>query len=368
MAIRFAPGTAQLRSNLSWQKRAFLRQLLGPKVEHHEWEALAAYRGLVSQAYGQRPLRPEVIADVWVRGAFRSPKGLKPFFSPARRERENSSHHYGHDIQLKRHAGLPPVGQPLPFLLEHGLKVTREAQFEKPQPWARGGYLCMGELRAQWLRETHGCPATAIGPWIHYARPILDEADIAELRQQLGPVLLVILAHSWDKMRRSMDTDQCIDAIKAMADVHNYRRVIWLRHWQDAPNLHLPANWIVACNGHRSNPWFLDALRTLLELSDGLVTNAFGTHIGYATALGKRLHWFSTPVDEDYSQLPIEETKRARAERNQRRALSEELAKILTGNEHDAQKEKQLMALLEPYWGFSQIQSPSELLKTLAIQ
>ena len=32
-------------------------------------------------------------------------------------------------------------------------------------------------------------------------------------------------------------------------------------------------------------------MRTLLELSDGLVSNAFGTHLGYGVALGARLHW-----------------------------------------------------------------------------
>ena len=173
MPVRSSPALTQLRNDLHWWKRARLRQLLGPRVERDEWEALAAYRGLVRQAYGQRPLRPELVADLWVQGTFRSPMGLKPFFSPARRELENSSHHYGHDIQLKRHAGLPLVGPPLPFLLEHGLKVSREAQFETPQPWSSGGYLCMGELRAQWLRERYACQATAIGPWILYAKPVL---------------------------------------------------------------------------------------------------------------------------------------------------------------------------------------------------
>mgnify|MGYP006168948337 CR=1 FL=1 len=72
--------------------------------------------------------------------------------SGALRELENSSHHYGHDVQLKRHAGLSLIGRPLPWLLEHGLKVSRGATFEAPQSWARG-YLCMGPLRAAWLRD-----------------------------------------------------------------------------------------------------------------------------------------------------------------------------------------------------------------------
>ncbi len=365
MPVRSSPALTQLRNDLHWWKRARLRQLLGPRVERDEWEALAAYRGLVRQAYGQRPLRPELVADLWVQGTFRSPMGLKPFFSPARRERENSSHHYGHDIQLKRHAGLPLVGRPLPFLLEHGLKVSREAQFEMPQPWSRGGYLCMGELRAQWLRERYACQATAIGPWILYAKPVLGQADLTALRQTLGSTLLVILAHSWDRMHRSMDVSQCMEAIKATAEAHNYRQVIWLRHWQDAPELTLPPGWFVACNGHRSNPWFLDALRTLLELSEGLVTNAFGTHIGYAAALGKRLHWIHSSVEEDYSQLPMEQAKRAKRERDERQWLSQELEQVLDQHGTDTHTNDQLLALLDPYWGFSRTLSSPDLKRLL---
>mgnify|MGYP006279761197 CR=1 FL=1 len=365
MLKSLAPDMGAIRSDFSWRRRALLRQLLGPRVERHEWEALAAYQGLTHQAYSQRPLRPEIASDVWLHRGFRPPTGLKPFFSPAQRERENSSHHYGHDIQLKRHAGLPLVGKPLPFLLEHGLKVTREAQFEKPQHWAHCGYLCMGELRAQWLRETYGCSATAIGPWIHYAKPILTKQQLLAVRQELGKSLLVILAHSWDLMCRSMDISNCVAAIERMADEHGYQQVIWLRHWQDSPNLKLPHSWILACNGHRSNPWFLDSLHTLLNMSEGLVTNSFGTHIGYAAALGKQLHWISTTVKEDYSQLPNEQAKRAKAEHDERQRISLRLSALLDTTTNITIKNPKIMELLDPYWGFSQLRTGKEMKKLL---
>ena len=68
--------------------------------DRDQWMALAAYRGLVHQAFRQRPLAPQVCADLWDDGRFDDALGRKPFFSPARRELENSSHHYGHDVQL----------------------------------------------------------------------------------------------------------------------------------------------------------------------------------------------------------------------------------------------------------------------------
>jgi len=364
MPERSASTFAKLRSELGWWKRARLRQLFGPRVERGEWEALAAYRGLVHQAFAQRPLRPELVADLWVRGAFRSPVGLKPFFSPARRERENSSHHYGHDIQLKRHAGLPLVAPPQPWLLEHGLKVSREAEFEAPKTWSTG-YLCMGPRRAGWLRERHGQPAHAIGPWIHYARPVLEPQELADLRAELGPSLLVLLAHSWDQVERRLDLPACLDPVRALAAGGGYRQVIWLRHWQDPSQLPLPPSWIVACNGHRSNPWFLDGLRTLLELSDGLASNSFGTHLGYGLALGKRLHWLSATAEQDLSRLPPQQARLEALEWQERQRLSRELAVLLECSAGETGDQPELLDLLEPFWGLRHTRSPEALRRLL---
>jgi hypothetical protein len=327
------------------------------RVDRDQWQALAAWRGLTHQAFAARPLAPQVCSDLWEGGAFHSSAERRAFFSPGERELEPSSHHYGHDVQLKRHAGLPLIGPPLPWLLEHGLKVSATATFERPQPWARG-YLCMGPRRAGWLRERFGHPAMAIGPWIHYARPLLPAEEIRQLRAELGSTLLVVLAHSWDQVERRMDLNDCVAAVAATARAGDYRRVIWLRHWKDPQPQGLPPGWIVACNGHRANPWFLDALRTLLELSDGLVSNAFGTHLGYAVALGKRLHWIPVGVDQDLSSLTGPKAEEERQEWRERERLSRELVERLAGGEAG---EGAVVALLNPYWGFDAVRSPGEL-------
>ena len=343
-----------------------LRRPLLPDLE--QWQALAAYRGLVRQAFSQRPFAPQVSADVWYQGRFQGSAGRPAFFNPAQRELEPSSHHYGHDVQLKRHAGLPLLGRPLPLLLEHGLKVSRGATFEAPRPWSRG-YLCMGPLRAQWLQERFGLPALAIGPWIQYARPVLAEGELQELRQSLGPTLLVLLAHSWDRVERRMDLDDCVAAVREIGAAGGYRSVIWLRHWQDPPLPPLPEGWIVACNGHRSNPWFLDALRTLLELSDGLATNAFGTHLGYAVALERRLHWVGVEAEQDLSGLAEVQAAQEADEWRERQRLRDRLRSALAELPVGASAALQaasLRPLLDPYWGFGQLRSAAELARLLA--
>jgi hypothetical protein len=356
---------AALTGLRTWVRLGLRAGRFGPlsrleRLDRDQWQALAAYRGLVHQGFTGRPFAPRVSSDLWDQGTFRSSKDCKPFFNPARRELEPSSHHYGHDVLLKRHASRPLIGAPLPFLLEHGLKVSREATFERPLPWAKG-YLCMGPLRARWLRERFGLPAIPIGPWITYARPVLDATELDALREHLGSTLLVVLAHSWDRVERRVDLPACVAAVRRQAAAGGYRSVIWLRHWKDPELTDLPPGWIVACNGHRSNPWFLDAMRTLLELSDGLVSNAFGTHLGYGVALGKRLHWIETGAEQDLSGLSDEKAREETVEWQERQRLSTALSQRLAAASHSDTAEVEVRALLDPYWGFDRTRAPAEL-------
>ena len=138
--------------------------------------------------------------------------------------------------------------------------------------------------------------------------------------------------------------------------------MVWLRHWKDPDHLPLPQGWIKACNGHRSNPWFLDAMRTLLELSDGLATNAFGTHLGYGAALGNRLHWIDVQAEQNLQKLPRAKASEEEAEWAERQRLSRELRQALTLS-GQAQQDA-VTTLLDPYWGLSQ-QPDSDALRRL---
>ena len=351
------------RDDLRWRAIGLTRTIAGARIARAEWESLAAWRGLVHQAYQADPLQANLCNHLWHRGKFQDPHTKRAFFTPNRREREASSHHYGHDILLKRFLGLPLVGPPLPVLLEHGLKVARSSRFESPKPWAHRGYLCMGPLRAQWLREDCNVPAQAIGPWIRFARPLLTKAKIQAQRERWGKTLLVILAHSWDQVERTMDLHACIEAVQSIVTRENYQQVVWLRHWKDPEMLPLPQRWIKACNGHRSNPWFLDAMRTLLELSDGLATNAFGTHLGYGAELESQLHWIDVQAEQNLQQLTTAKAAEEQAEWEERQRLRGELLEALALSgpaQHQA-----VINLLDPYWGLKQQPDQPSLLRQL---
>ena len=101
---------------------------------------------------------------------------------------------YAHDLVLKRHAGIS-YSQALPGLIEHGLVLGRTlVENVKRYPLAKMN-IVMSEPRARFLRE-QGIPAVTIGPYIHYARPVLDEEKMLALKQRLGKTLLFFVSHS----------------------------------------------------------------------------------------------------------------------------------------------------------------------------
>jgi hypothetical protein len=176
-------------------------------------------------------------------------------------------------------------------------------------------------------------------------------------------VLLVVLAHSWDAVERRMDIAACVRAVEELRRGEGYRSVVLLRHWKD-PAWDLPPDWIVACNGHRSNPWFLDSLLTLLRLGTGLVSNAFGTHLGYALHQGLRLHWLGVAPEQDLSALVGARAEVEALEWRERLRLGGCLADLLAGGWSSASA-GEVRALLDPYWGFGRVRTSQELLGIL---
>jgi hypothetical protein len=104
-------------------------------------------------------------------------------------------------------------------------------------------------------------------------------------------------------------------------------------------------------------------MRTLLELSDGLVSNAFGTHLGYGVALGLRLHWLPVEAEQDLSTLRAAKAEEEAAEWAERQRLSAELTRRLTLPEPAAAAS--VRELLDPYWGFDRIREGGALRRLL---
>lgn len=334
------------------------------REQRRELTALAAYGGLVHQAFHSRPFHPLVCTDVVLEEDWCAFTRLQPTESPARRERDNAVHHYGHDVVLKRAAGMPLVGRALPIMLEHGVNFSDGSSYEDPQPWVRS-YLCMGPHRAARLRNRFRVRGVAVGPYIQYARSVLLEERAAELRQELGRTLLVIPAHTVVNVERRWSAEPLIALIQAHVQEERYDTVIWQSFWKDAPPQGLPREWILACNGHASNPWFLDCQRTLLELCQGMVACSLGTHVGYALALERPVLFAPVEISQDVSAASALWQQRYSSEWEERSRLMEAIGvepQLDSLQWLDAGRARQA---LDPYFGFDLRCTPAELARLL---
>jgi hypothetical protein len=337
---------------LRWATLPVTQLLMRPYGK--EIELLRAYSGLVRQAYQAELFQPWLSTDVFWKGAWHEAAALPPTKSPAQRERDNAVHHYGHDVLLKRHARLPLVGRPLPFLLEHGVNFSDQSSFEVPKSWVRS-YFCMGERRAALLRQKYGVRACAIGPYIRYAQLPVAAERLDALKQHLGKTLLVVPAHSTAQVRRLWSQEEWIDRVEHYRRDHDYKHVLWMGFWKDGlPHHGLPAGWIPACNGHASNPWFLDCQRLLFALSDAVCTFALGTHVGYALELGLPLLFARQPLQQDTSQTDPLWRQRFEGELQERERLVDRLLADGEGGPLTRLNPRSAMDLLEPWFGFSQ--------------
>lgn len=359
-------GQQKMCERILTQLQPFLGDSTGTAWNYlNHWKDLRFYARVTREAYMKRPFAPQVpvVFSVSRRGITTNDMGLAYLDPSTGRELDEGSQYYGHDIVIKRYAGLPLVSKPLPLMIEHGLQFAPVTSYNSPGPWAKA-WLCMGPGRAKRLTsQFSGLPAIPIGPMISYARNLIDQKTIRKLREELGPTLLVILAHGWENIRRDNPMDECIRLVKQIQAEQGYQSVLYLRHWADPECTDLPPSWHLVCNGHRLNPWFLDSLKTLFSLSEGIATNMVATHLGYALAMNKCLHLISSEPSQEYPGISQDRLGRELVEQDARRNIINQIRSILNQEASLGQPltRSKLIDLLDPHWGFSSARSAEEL-------
>ena len=139
----------------------------------------------------------------------------------------------------------------------------------------------------------------AVGPYILGAEPFYTEEKRTELKNKYGKILLVYPAHSIDIVTANYDIQQLLAEIDRHKD--SFDSVFICLHWLDMNNesrrkQYEESGHILVCNGKPSDPMFLSRQRDLMELSDMVMTNALGTHVGYAVCLNRPVYFFNQEI------------------------------------------------------------------------
>lgn len=146
--------------------------------------------------------------------------------------------------------------------------------------------------------KKHQIQVRKVGPYIAYAKDIFSKKYYNNLKSKLGRVLLVFPEHTLMDIDVNFQRDEFVRIIEEKAK--EFDNVIICGYWADIlkGNLDYYENkgFMIVCAGHNLDRYFLSRLKFILSLSDTILTNSIGTHIGYSMYFGKHTIVFKQEI------------------------------------------------------------------------
>lgn len=258
--------------------------------------------------------------------------------------------HYGYYQEILRYASYKRKAYPILTGLDHGVRFGKT-------PWIYKDYhvcyVCQGANRTSEITDIdRNMPVLTIGPYIHYSSFYYDDEKFKEVKKKYGKTLLVFPGHTteWE----SNQSKHGIFDIVWEKYAKDYKTVMVCTYWLDILNDEIKKfeenGAVIVSAGFRQDPNFVRRLKTIIELSDQVISNDIGTNIGYCLYLKKpfilegELKVFSS--DDTYTKN-YEKFYEAFHKRND-------------GDFTDNQRAMQLK-LYEEFWGSNEIKSKEEL-------
>lgn len=258
-------------------------------------------------------------------------------------EDTKDSNFYGHIHALKEYSGLSNIG----WSIEHGLYYGNYIPLASQCKTIRR-IITFSEHRADVLSVLNK-PVATIGPYIHYATPVLDENEIVKLKKHLGKTLLFFPFHSTfeDDNVYKYEIKDTIDELLKIKRNNSIDTVIINMYYYDIlhtdiARMYEDVGFKVSCAGHIYDLNFLNRLKTLILISDVTYSNSVGTHVGYCIYLSKP----HTIICSNSCNTELPD-------------WDEINNTFISGNE------KMKYEIASKYWGFDQIKTKSELFELL---
>ena len=200
---------------------------------------------------------------------------------------EEEGYRYGNLQTLERYAGLASKeGCYLPTVSHVYSIPIFSPVFEYKTAVIMSGEYYKRKIheRAPWV------PVFTIGPYIKYAKEIYDTDLMKKKKKLLGSMLLAFLPHTLENTSRYYSRKKYLDEV-----LNNYGHMfdrIWLCvyfadindeicEYAESRGVH------VVTAGFRFDPYFNDRLKTIIQLSDGVVCGDIGGFLTYSISLNK---------------------------------------------------------------------------------
>lgn len=277
---------------------------------------------------------------------------------------------YGLGYVFKKYAGID-VNKSLSAYIEHGLFL---GDFVKPDQylWNMHSVITLGNQRVKTLQNAKvNKQILPVGPYIHYANSLLDESEMIKLKSVLKRTLLVFPSHSVPGLQASFDIHVLIEEIERIRK--DFDTVLISLYWKDIIQnpqyiaVYQGKGYKIVTSGFRFDIDFLPRQRSLIELSDFTMSNDMGTHVGYCIYLNKPHYIFDQTITNVAQNILY---KKHYENKSQAVLLAEEQEVNEIKNyftEYVSVITAEQRAVVEKYWGPSNIKTPDELRQMLSV-
>lgn len=242
--------------------------------------------------------------------------------------------------------------------IEHGLYIgSLVPERHLVDPF--NNIITFSEYRKKFIETKTDKNIITIGPYIKYANPLYSQEKIDFEKKRLGKTLVVFPSHSIDCVYAKYDINQFIDYIKEFKNKFNFDNVLICLYWKDIAlgmqQDYINAGFHVVSAGHSYDPYFLSRLKTIILLSDATLTNAVGTHVGYAVSLNKPIQiWDKSqvkyhPIPGNEIEAEKELTMRQGGDLDTHREAVSHIKNVFSSFNHVLSEEQK--SCVKYYWG-----------------
>lgn len=277
-------------------------------------------------------------------------------------ERVIDNNLYGYAQYLKHYAGIQVD---LQAYMEHGLflgNIIHPDQYA----WHFPRIITMSSKREKLLQKTFPHKSVlSIGPYIHYATPILSSQAMHALKKELGKVLLVYPFHSMKNVEAQFEEHAFIEEIKRVGK--EFDSILISLYYLDArisarAKAYESEGFHLVTAGHRFDRHFVSRQRSHIELADLTMSNGMGTQTGFCIYLKKPHYIFQQSIKQNVGSFSenrrhlFDAKSSGRALVAEQRAFFSDLFSELRADISPFQQEQ-----TATFWGFESVKSPEQI-------
>lgn len=134
------------------------------------------------------------------------------------------------------------------------------------------------------------------GAYLLHFDHILSTEERKQLKNDIGKTVLVFPAHSISGMNRVFSEVELVSKVNDMYS--NIKTIIICLYYIDYLSPKKETYEQLGCTvttcGHKFDSFFLNRLKTLIDLADYTVSNKLGTHVGYCLSMNKPHHYIES--------------------------------------------------------------------------